>query len=157
MTGARPRRDYVVDASVAIKLFVPEPLAEQAEAVFATLTARPASRLHVPDLFFSECANILWKYVWRSGYPAEDARQDIVDLLTLAVRSVSTATLVAEALEIALTQRVTVYDACSVALAAQLQAPLLTADEALLRKLRPTSYWVEWLGNFPVTPHPPAT
>lgn len=157
MTGDHDWGDYVVDASVAIKLFVPEPLTEQAETFFATLAIHPASRLYVPDLFFSECANILWKYVWRAGYPAEDARQDVADLLALAVHGVSTATLAAEALEIALAHRVTVYDACYVALAAQLQAPLLTADEALVRKLQPTAHRVKWLGDFPVTPRPPAT
>lgn len=157
MTGSQERGDYVVDASVAIKLFVPEPLTEHAEAFFAALTAHPASRLYVPDLFFAECANILWKYVRRFGYAAADARQDVADLLTLAVSSVATAALAAEALEIALARQISVYDACYVALAAQLRAPLLTADEALLRKLQASPYRIEWLGDFPLTPRPPAT
>jgi predicted nucleic acid-binding protein len=40
---------YVVDASVAIKLFIKEPLSYQAESLFSILEAAPAA-LYVPDL-----------------------------------------------------------------------------------------------------------
>ena len=50
---------YVVDASVAIKLFINEPLSDQAEALFSILEAAPAA-LYVPDLFFIECTNLPW-------------------------------------------------------------------------------------------------
>ncbi len=57
----------VVDASVAVKLYLAEPLAAEAAALFALLVD-PANVFHVPDLFYIECANIFWKYasaVWR--------------------------------------------------------------------------------------------
>jgi hypothetical protein len=38
------------------------------------LAAGPPARFFVPDLFYVECANSLWKYVRRHGYPAETAR-----------------------------------------------------------------------------------
>jgi len=57
MKGGR----YVVDASVAIKLFIDEPLSEQAEVLFSTPQAEPAGEFHVPDLFYIECTNVLWK------------------------------------------------------------------------------------------------
>ena len=133
MTG-----DCVVDASVAIKLFVLEESSEQADKLFEQLASDPPARFYVPDLLFIECANILWKYVRNYGYPAENARQDVADLQALALRSVSTADLLAPALELALAQDITAYDACYAALASQLHLPLITADLAVERKLEGT-------------------
>ena len=134
MTG-----DCVVDASVAIKLFVIEESSEQADTLFEQLASDPPVRFYVPDLLFIECANILWKYVRYYGYPAENARQNVADLQALALRSVSTADLLAPALELALAQDITAYDACYAALANQLHLPLITADLTLERKLQGTS------------------
>ena len=141
--------ECVVDASVGVKLFLVEPLSDRADALFAHLVTEPLAHFYVPDLFFAECANVLWKYVRSFGYPAESARQDVADLTALALRTVSAADLVADALEIAMAHEVTVYDACYVALAHRLGLPLITADEALRRKLEGTPYDVRWLGDFP--------
>ena len=78
--------DCVVDASLGIKLFLVEPLSDQADALFGHLDDDPPSRFYVPDLFFIECANILWKYVHRFGYPSHAAQQDIADLIKLPLR-----------------------------------------------------------------------
>lgn len=142
----------VIDASVAIKLFVVEPLSDRADQLFDYLAADPPAHFYVPDLFFAECANILWKHARRFGYPADNARQDVADLRALALRTISTADLIADALTIALAFDITAYDACYVALAAQLGAPLVTADEALVRKLASTGYGVQWLGDFAIQP-----
>ena len=50
----------VLDASVGIKLCVQEPLSDVAESLIATMAERSHTRQYVPDLFFSECANVLW-------------------------------------------------------------------------------------------------
>lgn len=156
MSGAEDRRlDYVVDASATIKLFVLESLSEQAETFFRSIAAQPTSHLYVPDLFFSECANILWKYVRRLGHPPAAARQDLANLRAMGWRSVSTRDLVADALEIAVAYGVTAYDACYVALAKRLALPLVTADEALVRKMAATSHDVRWLGDAALQPPTP--
>ena len=147
--SARPL-EYVVDASVAIKLFVLEPLSERVDALFAYLAQVPPARCYVPDLLFVECANILWKYVRRFDYPAENAREDMANLRALALHTISTADLIVDALDIALAHEITAYDACYVALARHLDVPLLTADEVLVRKLVGTAYDVRWLGHFSV-------
>ena len=72
------------------------------------------------------------------GYPAENALQDVADLQALALRSVSTADLLVPALELALAQDITAYDAGYAALASQLHLPLITADLTLDRKLQGT-------------------
>ncbi len=82
-TGRRVGFDYVVDASVGIKLFLVEPLSDRADALFSHVADDPPSRFYVPDLFFIECTNILWKYVQRFGYPADAAGQDVAALTKL--------------------------------------------------------------------------
>jgi predicted nucleic acid-binding protein len=144
----------VVDASVAMKLFVAEALSAQADGLFNLLAADPPGRLYVPDLFFIECANVLWKHVRRFGYPVKSARQDLRDLRALALHSEPIADLLEDALELACTHEITAYDACYVALARQLGVPLITADQALTRKLAGLPYDIRWLGDFTPPPTP---
>ena len=127
--------DCVVDASVGIKLFLVEEHTDIADRLFDQLAADPPARFYVPDLFFVESANILWKYVRHFGYPADSARQDIGDLQMLKLHTVSTADLLLLAFEIALLHDLTAYDACYAALAQEMALPLITADTALVRKL----------------------
>lgn len=138
MTGVDDALDLqaaVLDASVGIKLFLPEDGSQQADQLFNRLAIDPPASYFVPDLFYIECTNILWKYVRLFGYPAENAHQDIQDLQSLALHDVPTADLAAEALELALELNITAYDACYAALARRLELPLVTADEPLARKL----------------------
>lgn len=141
--------DCVVDASVGIKLLLVEPLADRADTLFASLTESPPARLYVPDLFFIECANVLWKYVHRFGHSPENARQDIADLVRLPLQIVSTSELAEAALTLALEHQITTYDAAYVALAQKASVPLVTADEALVRRLKPNNLEVHWLGEWP--------
>ena len=137
--------DCVVDASVGIKLFLEEPLADRADALFSALTDTPPARLYVPDLFYVECTNILWKYVCRFGYAADNARRDVADLRSLALLTVSTSDLLESALELALAYDIIAYDACYAALARQLDLPLVTADTSLARKLDGSDVHVQTL------------
>src|SRR5579859_1089200 len=145
----------VVDASVGIKLFLAEELSDRADALFAHLAADPPGQYSVPDLFYIECANILWKHTRRSGYPTDKARKALTDLGGLALKRFPTANLAAQALDIAVQKAVTAYDACYVALALDLSVPFVTADEKLARSLSDANYQVYWLGDFPIPPVPP--
>jgi len=139
----------VVDASVGIKIFLVEPMADRADHLFGSLSATPPARLYVPDLFYVECTNILWKYVRRFGYSPEAARQDVADLVRLPLLAVSMADLAENALGLALEHGITAYDAAYVALARRLTLPLVTADEALVRRLDGAGLDVRWLGDWP--------
>ena len=141
--------DCIVDASVGIKLFLVEPLTDQADALFAHLSDDSPARLYVPDLFFIECANILWKYVGRFGYAAEAALKDIKDLTSLPLQTVSIAALAQDALTLAFQFGSTAYDAAYVALARWLALPLVTADKALVRRFEGTGIDVRTLANWP--------
>jgi predicted nucleic acid-binding protein len=140
-------REWVVDASVGIKLFVPEDLSAEAELVFAQLEEVPPARLYVPDLFYLECTNILWKYVRRFGYPAEKAQESLAKLSILALQVIGSAQFLSSALDLALAQEITAYDACYAALARWLGISLLSADEKLIRKLDGSGVSARWLGD----------
>ena len=137
---------WVVDASVGIKLFVPERLSDRSEALFDLLGAERPAELYVPDLFYIECASILWKHVRRFGYSEADAQEDLMSLRLLALRRIPTWELVESALDIALEHSITAYDACYVALAKKIAAPLVTDDEKLVHKLAGGPFNVLWLG-----------
>ncbi|MGD9101033.1 MAG: type II toxin-antitoxin system VapC family toxin [Anaerolineae bacterium] len=142
--------DCVVDASVGIKLFLVEPLSERADALFDYLTATPPACFYVPDLFFIACTNVLWKYVRRFGYAPESTGQDVTALTGLPLQVASTANLAEAALTLAVSHEISAYDAAYVALARQLALPLITADEALVRRLAETDLDVRWLGEWPM-------
>lgn len=141
--------DCVVDASVGIKLFLVEPLSDRADALFDHLMDDPPARFYVPDLFFIECTNILWKYVRRFDYPAEAARQDVADLIKLPLRVASTAALAEAALALAVQHGSTAYDSAYISLAQRLSLPLVTADESLASRFKETDLDVRFLGDWP--------
>lgn len=133
----------VVDASVGIKLFVDEPLSDQAHALFAKLTEDPPAELYVPDLFYIECTNILLKYMRRFGRSLEDSQADLADLNLLAMKSTPTADLMEDALLLASQKNLTAYDACYAVLAQRLDIPLITADEPMAKAIE----WAIWLDD----------
>ena len=125
----------VVDSSVGIKLVIMEPDSSQAHNLFAHLTMDPAAQFWTPDLFYTECANILRTHVKRGLLSGSDAPAKLKDLQTLALRELPSAPLVADALRLALTYDLSAYDGLYVAASVQLGLPLITADDKLVRKL----------------------
>ena len=139
---------YVVDASVAIKWFVPEAYSEAAEALL-TRQASGELAFHVPDLFSAEAGNILWKKV-RAGRLERHAAREIVDLLLAVPKTVHPAdALLPGALDLALASGRTVYDSLYLTLSVSLGCPLMTADEKLRNALQGTVWqdFVRWIGE----------
>lgn len=145
---------FVVDASVAIKWFVPEPLQHQAHA----LLYAEGGRLEAPDLLLVEVANISWKKALRGEITEQQAiviPQEVRD--TLAVCEPSPA-LLDEALALALSLRHPVYDCIYLAFLQHADRTLITADERLCRAVADTSWarQIRWLGApnaFPPAPN----
>lgn len=140
---------FVLDASVAVKWMLPakdEPLRPQA---YRLLDAYGASELNliVPDIFWPECGNVLWKAI-RQGRFDRTAAEDAIEWLTERnLRTISSVSLLDEAMAVALDFDRTVYDALYVALAAQTKNHLITADEHLANALA-ARFPVKWLGAF---------
>jgi predicted nucleic acid-binding protein len=139
----------VLDASVGIKLFVEEEFSDRAQWLFAQLAEDPQTEIHVADLFYIECANILLKYTRRFARPLEDSLADIKDLNKLALKAASTADLIEDALRLANEKNLTAYDACYAVLAKKLDLPLITADAPMAGVIE----WAVWIGDLGLSPN----
>lgn len=120
----------VVDASVALKWFVPEALAAEASRLLDG-----SFELWAPDLLVAECGNTVWKKVARGELAAAEARDVLAALSQVPLNVVPAFEVVQPALEIALALQRTVYDSLYVALAVARDCPLITADDRLVRAL----------------------
>lgn len=118
---------YVLDASVGIQLFIQEVHTPIVRNLFVKLATESGAELHVPDLFFIECANILLKYTRRFNRPLENSLADLRDLQQLMIKSTPTFVLATDALMLAEVKNLSAYDACYAVLAQRLKIPLLTA------------------------------
>ncbi|BAY27242.1 hypothetical protein NIES2100_70650 [Calothrix sp. NIES-2100] len=143
----------VVDTNVCIKYFIADPLTAKVNQLFGHLT-NPQTEIYVPDLFYIECANALWKYVRAGMYTAAEVQADLATLKAFPLRVVSTADLMANAVTIALAYGISAYDASYVALSQQVGATLLTLDGKLLRALSASSVDVSSFNEFEVPPLP---
>jgi predicted nucleic acid-binding protein len=137
----------ILDASVAAKWFLPgagEPLANEAVALLRRYAAGEV-QFAVPDLFWAEFGNILWKAVRLGRLSRKLATEALTDMLHYGLPTVATPELADHALAIALATGRTVYDGMYVALAVQRDTVFITADERLVNAL--ATYWpVKWLG-----------
>jgi predicted nucleic acid-binding protein len=138
---------FVIDASVAAKWFLPpsgEPLADEA---LRLLTGYADGRFGfvVPDLFWAECGNILWKAVRQGRWSRDAAEKAILALKHRSFSTTSSLDLLEEAFSIAATFDRTLYDSLYVALAVRLKAEMVTADERLANALA-AHLPVKWLG-----------
>lgn len=136
----------VLDASVMLKVFLPEEHSEEAEALILEAVDRDDKLLHVPDLLFIECANVLWQKVRRGHISADAALENLAHLRRMNLPSTPTSELMERALQIAYLHGITAYDACYAALAELLGMPLLTADTRLADVLSTAGLQVATLG-----------
>ena len=137
----------VVDASVAAKWLLPaaqEPLVEQATHLLAQETEGSADFI-VPDLFWPEIGNVLWKAVRRERITPTQAEESRATALSWAFDTVSSRQLVERALEIGLNHQRSFYDSIYLALAVSQQIELITADERLANAAA-AHLPVKWLG-----------
>jgi predicted nucleic acid-binding protein len=125
----------VVDASVAIKWFVPEIHADDAERLLAEDVI-----LAAPDLIGPEVANAVWKKARRGEITAEHAWRVVSELADSPVRRFSSFTLLPIALDLALSLGRTVYDSLYLALAVVLDTVLVTADRKFAAAVAATPF-----------------
>ncbi len=143
-----------VDASVAVKWVVLEPLTAQARALVADSTAT-RRRLLAPPHFAGEVTNALHQR-WRSSEPTKrltDAETDaaIATFLQFRVEPRNPAGLYQRALQLARDGRLaSVYDALYVVLAEIEGVELWTADTRLIRELGGRAPWVKPLSSYPL-------
>jgi len=126
---------YVVDASVAVKWFVREREPDR-EAAFALRRrhVEGQTRLIVPELFLLEVPNAI-KFAKRAS--EDELARVITTLHDLDLQTERHSwDVLRKTNAIAWAYNLTWYDGLYVALAEVLGYPLITADEALMRKMR---------------------
>ena len=126
---------YVLDASVAAKWHLTEPdetLVAEALRLLALYKAAEA-RLFVPDLFFAEVASLLWKAERRGRCDPTVGDAALDQILALRLEDFPCRLLTRVAAKITRACGCTIYDGVYLALARQVDAPLITADERLVR------------------------
>ena len=136
-------RKAVVDASVAVKWFVPE---IHSEAAVRLLDAEIA--LYAPDLISPEFGNILWKKVRRREIGRDEADEIMIAFARLPFEVRPSAALLPSAFELAIELDRTVYDSLYLALAVAEECAWITADAKLhaaivASGLAPHVQWVE--------------
>jgi predicted nucleic acid-binding protein len=133
----------VVDASVAVKWFVPEELSADARVLLAT-----AYRLLAPDLLWAELGNVLWKKHRRRELDQRTARRLLRDFSRVPIEFHSSERWADAALGPAIRHSVTVYDGLYLALAVGNGCRLMTADRRLQEACREGAirHLVDWVG-----------
>jgi predicted nucleic acid-binding protein len=139
---------FVVDAGVAIKWYIPE--SDEAEA---KRFLHSGFELHVPELFFPEFGNIVWKKARVLKVPemtTGEGRDTIRLLLGVSLTVHPMAPLLEAAYEIATGPgRPTVYDCCYLVLAEALGCRLVTADRLFHDAMKKTSHapYLLWVAD----------
>jgi predicted nucleic acid-binding protein len=134
----------VVDASVAVKWFLPETLSVEARSLL-----RGDYDLQAPDLLWAELGNTLWKRFRRGELDEETAKSALHDFGRFPVRPARAHRWTEAALDLAIRHGVTVYDGLYLAVAAGHRLRLVTADRRLYEACRQSvlSRLVVWIGE----------
>jgi predicted nucleic acid-binding protein len=115
----------VIDASAAVELLLTTPTGR---AVAEALVAESGS-IHAPELIGVEIASVLRRLVRIGEIDVASAERALADFGALGVETYEHQPLLARVF--ALRDTVTAYDACYVALAEGIGAPILTCDAKL--------------------------
>ena len=119
---------WVLDASAALHVVMRLPTAEP---VIDKL--EQANLVLVPQLYFSETANALWKYVSHNQLSAEQAIERYQDVCALPDQAISDQTLALEALSLASANNHPVYGMIYAVLARRNACGVLSKDSRLAK------------------------
>jgi predicted nucleic acid-binding protein len=138
----------VVDASVAVKWFVSEPYSAE-----ASLMIRSGGPLHAPDFFLLEIDNFFCKQIRRGGLTAAKADGARAMLVHMGLQYHSFSTIQDQAYRLAQQTRRSVYDCLYLALALNLDVPLVTGDRRFYTEVAAGPYkrHLMWVGDIPQT------
>lgn len=142
-------KSFVLDASVAAKWMLPAKGELLRAEAFRLLDAYEAAEINllVPDIFWPECGNIIWKAVRQNRLPRSDAELAILLMLQRKIPTVASTELLPTVTSLAFNFDCSVYDSLYVALASQTKKELITADERLASAMA-AQFPIKWLGAF---------
>lgn len=116
----------IVDASVAVRWYLPESGSDPAERILAG-----AASLLAPELVLAEIGNAVWKRVRKSEVSIETALAIVDRAKTAFTKLTSMSELAAPAMGLSARYDHPIYDCFYLALAERESAPLVTADKRL--------------------------
>lgn len=136
--------NYVVDASVAIKWYIPEAYEQEADRL---LKGRHV--LHVPELIYPEIGNIIWKKTARQELTTDEANEIVAAIRRERWTVHPHKNVFKSAVTGALGTGQSVYDWTYLALAISLSIEFVTADEKFYRALETTGLQasLKWIGD----------
>jgi predicted nucleic acid-binding protein len=121
----------VVDASIAVKWWAPEP-----DSPAAARLIEGGWRLIAPDLMAAEAANAWWDKHRLGEMPRADVEVAVSRLNALGIEWIPTARLVGAATRTAIELRHSVYDCLYLVTARERGVPLATSDDWLRKTAR---------------------
>jgi predicted nucleic acid-binding protein len=124
-----------IDSCVAAKWFLAEDGADR-----AAILASSDDVLCAPDLLVAEVGNVFWKACRQARASAANAARAMSILPSFFDELVPHADHADRALELSLLLDHPIYDCFYLAVAESKQAPLITADRKLIRKVAGTDY-----------------
>jgi predicted nucleic acid-binding protein len=138
---------FVLDPSVAAKWLLkgPDEMLQDEALLVLSRFRKGELRLAVPDIFWPELGNILWKAVRRGRISLPSAEELIETIVEFDFPTLDCQPLLCSAFLIAAKFDRTAYDSLYLAAARHLGIPLLTADERLVNALG-ARFPVRWLG-----------
>ena len=139
----------VLDASVALKWAIPSAQETLTSESLQLLQRYVAGEINfiVPDVFWVEIGNVMWKGVRQRRWPQTAAENAASAIRERDFFTVSSLVLLPEALRIAFVHDRSVYDCLYIALAIQFKIEMVTADERLANATA-ARLPVKWLGAF---------
>ena len=138
---------FVVDASVAVKWYMPEPNSADADRLLSG-----GYKLYAPDLLVPEVGNVLWKRVMRSELSVQKARIILQTLKSLPMTFTPSSVLAENAMTIAGGLKRSFYDSLYLALALTADCRLVTADRKLFDAVKdapPIRKNILWIEDVP--------
>ncbi len=137
-----------VDASLLVKLIVPEPYTEQADALWGAWI-RDGTLPVAPRLMRYELTAVLRKKAYRKLLTESEADTAFARAMMLEVNLIEPDDLHEHAWALARRfKQPTAYDSYYLALAESLGCPFWTTDERLFNVVRDELDWVHWLGDY---------
>ncbi len=134
----------VIDASAAIKWYIPEIYEQEASRL-----QHSGDEFHAPELILPEFGSIVWKKVNRGEVTQKEGQKIVAEFSKTRLILHSHTPLIKSALTGAILTNQTVYDWTYLSLALSLGCQFVTADERFYKALEKTKLkkYLLWVGN----------
>jgi predicted nucleic acid-binding protein len=146
---------YVLDSNVALKWVLAEPDSPKAIQLRSDFQ-NAFHHLITPDVFQVEIAHALTRAERNGRIAVSQAGILWADVMSTPPRLEPSGPLLPRAIQISSAARIGVYDCLYVALADREGCELMTADDKLVKNLRPSFPFIQHLSSLPALP-PPTT